>query len=333
MNWRGSSEGCYALPELLSGIAAPPPPLFGGLLLENSLTVVSGTTHVGKSLLLAHMALCLDLGLPLFGKFPPREPKRVLALLQDSPTWDYAEQLRKIARGFNMTSGLSEMTNAAFIFNRQIDVSEAEFKLELERLAGEEPFDVLMLDALWTFHCFDERDQGQMGLVAKRLKWARDHLGVSVIFTHHTRKMNAADSAVMGANERTRGSRVIVDAADFHMHLTRKGTRVRVELPKARGENESLTYFDINEVDHPDGTALRLEAPDENASRTGQILSFLRETRKRAEIEAFLRTQEPALTAGQARKAVDNTLRLLQSLNKVERIGYGNWCVRRIHGV
>lgn len=329
MKWLGSNEGCITVADWLGGRDLPPPPMFGGFLKDQSLTIVTGSTHVGKSLLLSHLILCLDLGKPLFGRYPAVSgPKRVLALLQDSPRWDYAEQFRKMGRGFGLNRGVAGMLRADIVVNRQIDVLEPGFRAELERIHAEDPFDVLVLDALWTFHCVNENDMSQLGLVAKRLKWVRDALGASVIFTHHTRKMNAADSAVMSSNEKTRGSRVVVDASDFHMHLTRKGDVVRVELPKARGEDESLTEFKITEVEHPDGVALQLIAAGRDETTLGIVLDLLRAPQKRGAISEALRATNPKLTSAQAYKLTSNTLSLLQAAGKVERVAFGIWQVR-----
>lgn len=323
--WAGLGSGILSLSELTRGKIAPPPPLFGDLLLDDTLTMVSAPPYTGKSLFLAAMVVSLDTGLPLFGRFAPNGVRKVLALLQDAPTWDYAEQFRKIARGYGLQREQQEMLESHLIINRGIQLTDKDFMEQLKLWHHSNPFDVLVLDALWTFHNMNENDNSQMGFVMAQLKRIREEFGAAVIFTHHTAKLRAEDAG-MNANYQSRGATVIPASVDFHFAMKRIGPRITLQMPKGRGADiEQLVYYDIKEVDHPDGTALKLDAPAPEATRQGKLLIFLTQERKRDDMVAFLRSAEPGITDARAKKAVDNDLRLLRSYGKVEKVAHGVW--------
>lgn len=322
--WSGSNDNVFALSDLASGQVLPPPALFGDLVLDDTLTMISAPPYSGKSLLLAAMVVSLDSGLPLFGKFAPNGVKKVLALLQDAPTWDYAEQFRKIIRGYGLVKEQRELLDTHLIINRGLQLTDPEFMTQLRIWFTHSPFDVLCLDALWTFHSLNENDNSQMAFVMGTLKRIRNEFGCAVIFTHHTAKLRAEDQG-MDANYRARGATVIPASVDFHFAMKRIGPRIMLQMPKGRGADvEQLIHFDITEVDHPEGVALKLDAPKPEATRQGKVLDYLKENRKREDLVAYMKAAEN-MTEARARKAVDNDLRLLRSLGKIARVGYGIW--------
>lgn len=323
--WSGSNDNVFALSDLARGQVLPPPALFGDLMLDDTLTMISAPPYSGKSLLLAAMVVSLDTGLPLFGRFAPNGVKKVLTLLQDAPTWDYAEQFRKICRGYGLSKEQMELLDAQLIINRGLQLTDPEFMNQLRVWYGHSPFDVLCLDALWTFHSFNENDNSQMAFVMAQLKRIRTELGAAVIFTHHTAKLRAEDAG-MDANYRSRGATVIPASVDFHFAIKRSGNRILLQTPKGRGADvEQIVPFDIVEVDHPDGMALKFEARKPEENRQGKLLEFMAEPRKREDLIAFVRAEDPKLTEARAKKAVDNDLQLLRAYQKVERVGYGIW--------
>lgn len=326
MNWQGDPTGVYTMGELLGGAIGPPPSLIPGIILDKSITQITAAPYTGKSLMLAHLILSLDTGLPFLGKFTPLGTRRVLGILQDSPDWDYAEQFRRISRGMGITQDQRELLETRLILGRDVRLCEKTFRDELVEVHKNKhtTFDVLALDVLSEFHDFDENSAQQMGWITKAIKWLRNNLGVAVIFTHHDRKMNAADAAALNPNYRARGSSKLPGAIDFHFYLSRQGQRVRMEMPKARGEDQQIITFNIIEVDHADGRAFQLVA-DGAENKLARLHTFLLAPRARREMEEFYRA-EFRLNQGQAKRAVDHDLRILLNSNKVERAEkYGWW--------
>ena len=324
LKWDGSTEGVFSLGEIASGKVLPPPPLFSGLLLDNTLTMVTAPPFTGKSMLLAAMAVSLDSGLPLMGRFAPAEGKRVLAFLQDAPTWDYAEQLGKVVRGYGLTKEQQALLETRLVLNRGVQLTDPKFLPMVEEWHKTEPFDVLLLDAFWTLHGLNENDNSQMGYVIGALKRMREW-GLSIIFTHHDRKPTLADSG-MNANYRARGATVISAGVDFHVILRRVRDRVQIILPKARGGMESLLYYDMKDTNHPDGPAVALVTTNLEDTRQGFVLKQLANgPQTRAQLIAAMWKENGDMTRGKVERAVDNDLQLLRSVGKVQNVRHGVW--------
>ena len=287
--------------------------------------MISAPPYTGKSLVLGAMMLSLDFGLPLFGKLPPQGARKVLAFLQDAPPWDYAEQIRKLSRGMNLTDDLVELSELNVYFGKQdgsahrITDSETYEKIELHKP------DVIIFDAFWTTHDFNELDKVQMKPVMQLYKGLRDR-GHSVIFTHHDKKPQQ-DSQGTPLVYRSSGSHVISAACDNQLFLSRRaGGKIAIQAGKARGGSGSLHTVEIAEVEHRDGEAIALRLLDDSETRSGKLLSFVREgERTRGEVIEYLKAIEPRLKMGTAARAVDKTLAMLAQNGKVERVGYGKW--------
>ena len=324
-NWGDSKIGVYSLADIADGAIRTPPPLFSGLLLDNTLTMIAAPPYVGKSMLLGAMAVSLDSGLPLFGKYAPADDKRVLMIAQDAPNYDYAGQLNKLMRGFGLDVGQRALLDTRLIMNRGIQVTDKDFFTELEKQKKDTDFNVLILDAFWTIHGLNENDQSQMGIVMARLKKIREDFGCAVIFAHHNRKKFAGE-VPDNANYSSRGSSAIPDSIDFNISLSRSGTRVKVQLAKCRGsDDEGLLFYDLIDVDHPEGPALELRAVNLGTTRLGQVLEFVATERVRKDIVAHMTVLYPEMTYAKACKAVDNDLRLLRAIRKVESVRHGVW--------
>lgn len=303
----------------------PPPPLFSGLLLDQTLTMIAAPPYVGKSMLLGAMAVSLDSGLPLFGKYTPADDKRVLMIAQDAPKWDYAGQLNKIMRGFGLTHEQRALLDTRIVMNRGVQVTDRDFFDELEKQKIDMDFNVLILDAFWTIHSLNENDQSQMGIVMARLKKVREDFGCAVIFAHHDRKPVSGEMPA-NANYRSRGSSVIPASIDFNIGLSRSGTRIKVQIAKGRGsDDEGLLFYDLVDINHPEGPALELRAVNLGTTRLGQVLEFISEERLRKDIIAHMALLYPEMTHARTCKAVDNDLRLLRAVRKAEAVRHGVW--------
>lgn len=247
--------------DFLHGLVQRPPALFHGLLPERTVTMISAEPFCGKTMLTLAMALSLDSGQPLAGKFTPRDRHRVLYLGQDAPTWDYAEQFRKLGRGMSVNPDLVEID---FLLNEGGSLTDRTFLAGLQAWHEEVGYSVIIFDTLAAFHDLDENDSRQMGAIMAILKKLRDKLACTVIFTHHTRK--PSPDGVVSANYAARGSSVIAGSIDFHIALHRSsGNRIRLSLPKGRG-SEKLgpeAGFYISEGDSQAGPWVKLtqEAP------------------------------------------------------------------------
>ncbi len=325
-HWNESSTNVFGINQLASGLISKPPPLFTDFILDRTLTMVSGPPHTGKSMLMLAMVIALDSQLPLLGKFHPKEVKRTLAFLQDAPTWDYAEQVRKLCRGYGLTKDQMELLESTLVVNRGVHFTDPKFLDQLKMAKAEHNFDVLCLDAFWTMHGMGNiNDSTQAGHAMNMLKRFRDEFGVAVIFNHHERKPSQTDAG-MNRNYAAAGSFVISAAVDFNIPVSRKGKKIKLELPKARGGDEQEVYFEMVDVEHPQGEAIQLVAVEKGADRKSAILNYLAaEPKPRKEIVALVATLERCSTA-RAGKITDNELTTLLAAGRVAKgPGYGIW--------
>ena len=127
-------------------------------------------------------------------------------------------------------------------------------------------------------------------------------------------------------NYRARGSTSISASVDFNLPISRKKDVLKLEFGKARGaDDEGAVMYTVREMSHEDGPALRLEAVDMNDTRIQKVLALLAEPLKRSDCITKMREWYPEMTPARAAKAVDNDLRHLRALGKVEQISFGVW--------
>lgn len=317
------------LDDVVLGSIRKPPPLIHGLLLDKTLTMISAEPFSGKTLLTIAMTVSLDAGLPLFDAYAVENRRKVLYMGQDAPSWDYAEQARKICRGHGLSLEQTHNLETDMLLNEGVNILDSDFLKRLQEWHNVSHFNVLFLDVLSSFHNADENDTRAMGVVMQILKRIRDQFLCAVIFTHHTAKPMGNDRSL---NYMARGSSTIAGSIDFHLSLRRESAtadRIRLRMPKGRGAEglDALTYFDIVDVPHPDGPAIRLVVPDTTATRTGRILDFIktRKSASRQEIITSVSASEPLLTGTKPTTATDNALALLSRAGKIKRAGRGIW--------
>lgn len=286
--------------------------------------MLSAEPFSGKTLLTIAIALALDSGRPLFNHYQIRERKKVLYLGQDAPSWDYAEQLRKLVRGAELNPPDLDID---FMLNQGINFFDPKSLQLLQDWHSVSNFNVLILDTLNSFHSGDENNTRDMGVLCSMLKHIRDHLRCAIIFTQHTSK--PSQGVARSDNYSARGSSVIVGSIDFHIHLRRDSERDRIKIrfPKGRGSErmDRLTYFDIEDATTTlDEPALRLTVPELASSvRNELILSSLPTTR--AALVARLRAGDTSLTLSQAQYSIDNSLTCLQRAGRIKKTGRATW--------
>lgn len=316
-----TQRNVLTLRRIADGTIQPPPPLFDGLLLHRTLTMVSGEPYTGKTLFLIATALSLATGKPLLGRFPPKELRRVLFIGQDAPTWDYAGQALKLTRGYGIKPEELEHYEIDLVLNEGIVITEPGFLDWLSQWYEATKFDVLMLDTLLDVHTADENSNSQMRIVMKLLKTIRDKFGCAILFSHHTGKPQVGDAR--SANYMSRGATVIPGSSDFHFQLREGKECVNLLWPKGRGATgmEPPSSFRIIEEEGP---SLRLEAATD-ADRQGALVAFLSVARTRTDIIAAIAQLEPGLGVTRAAKWVDNTLQAMKKKGEVVQEGRGQW--------
>jgi len=315
-----------ALADVGLGEVRRPPPLLHDLLLQRSLIMVSAEPYTGKTMLTLSLALCLDSGLPFLGVFEPYEKLKVMYVGQDAPTWDYAEQTRKLMRGMELDDASISILNTEAIFNENVNILDKDFHTFLDNWHSEIGLDVVIFDTLACIHSADENSSREMGVVMTALKHLRDRLGLTVIFTHHTAKPSAGEER--SANYKARGSTVIAGSIDAHISLTEtKSGSIRMTTPKARGlaNGKRKLLYDMVDLGTPSDPGVKLVAQMDATAHQNLILQSLDNgLTTRADLALMLQSKAK-LSASTAGSAADNALRSLERRALVAKSGRGTW--------
>jgi hypothetical protein len=180
-----STSGVLSLGQLLEHSPTPTPALIEPSLLPSSgILFVGGEPKVGKSLLVANLALALASGSSRVG-FTIPHPQRVLICQFELPTPQFAARLAP------MRKPIGEAADS----NLLIDTEAAGHLLSAPR--GLDHFvsairtakaDVVVLDPLYSTHDQDENDTRAMAALCQTLLRLRDASHAALIVVHHVRK-------------------------------------------------------------------------------------------------------------------------------------------------
>ncbi len=221
---RPSLAGVLSLRQLLEHSPTPTPALIEpGLLPASGILFVGGEPKVGKSILVANLALALASGCSRAGFHVPAA-RRVLICQFELPASQFARRLAP------MRSPIREAADS----NLFIDTEAAGHLLSAPR--GLDHFlrairtakaDVVVLDPLYSTHDQDENDTRAMAALCQTLLRLRDASGAALIVVHHVRKS-------VGRHEigsAFRGSSALHAVGDSYLLLVRPSPHVpTVEL-------------------------------------------------------------------------------------------------------
>ena len=180
-----STSGVLSLGQLLQHNPTPTPALIEpGLLPSSGILFVGGEPKVGKSLLVANLALALASGSARAG-FTIPQAQRVLICQFELPTSQFAARLAPMRKPIG----------SAADSNLLIDTEAAGHLLSAPR--GLDHFldairaakaDVVILDPLYSTHDQDENDTRAMAALCQTLLRLRDASHAALIVVHHVRK-------------------------------------------------------------------------------------------------------------------------------------------------
>jgi RecA-family ATPase len=224
--------------------------LFDGCFRNRSITVIVAPPHRGKTMLMLDMAICLDMEIPLFGKFAPIKGQEVFFVGCDAPSWDYGLQSRKLCIGHGLDQDRRNLLGINGIWRRGMRITSNRIQDWLKRWRDETGASILFIDSHRATHGLDENNSTEMVKVWDVLCSMRD-AGWSIIMSHHTSKPREAELEDVYAG---RGSTLIADSADFIYTLakrTRREIRVNVKCVKGRGsggEDEPFDHFNMTNI-------------------------------------------------------------------------------------
>ena len=194
-----------------------------GLLPAHGILFVGGEPKVGKSLLVANVALSLAAGTDRIG-FPIPAPRRVLVCQFELPVPQFVSRLATMRRvlGAAADQHLLVDTRAAGHL-----LSAAEGLGHFLAAAKAAAAEVIVLDPLYSAHDQDENDTRAMAALCQSLLRLRDASRAALIVVHHVRKS-------IGRHEigsAFRGSSALHAVGDSYLLVTRPSPQLAtVEL-------------------------------------------------------------------------------------------------------
>ena len=214
-----------SLAQLLAGQPTEPPPgwIEPGLLPPQGILFVGGEPKVGKSLLVANLALALAAGQDRAGFHVPAA-RRVLICQFELPVPQFVARL----------AVMRHPIGAAADQNLLVDTRAAGHLLSAPQglnhflvAAREASAEVIVLDPLYSTHDQDENDTRSMAALCQSLLRLRDASKAALIVVHHVRKSIGRDEI----GRAFRGSSALHAVGDSYLLLARPSAHLTaVEL-------------------------------------------------------------------------------------------------------
>src|SRR5437667_10817919 len=203
-----------SLAQLLEEQPPTPPCLVEPRLLPaQGILFIGGEPKVGKSLLVANLALSLAAGSNRTG-FSIPTPRRVLICQFELPLPQFVSRLALMRRGLGAAADhhlLVDTRAAGHLLSAPQGLQH--FLTAAQAAAAE----VIILDPLYSTHDQDENDTRAMAALCQALLRLRDASGAALIVVHHVRK--SINRHEIGSA--FRGSSALLAVGDSYLPLTR----------------------------------------------------------------------------------------------------------------
>lgn len=220
-----SSGAVLSLAQLLEQQPAAPPSCLvePGLLPPQGILFVGGEPKVGKSLLVANLALSLAAGAGRIG-FPIPAPRRVLVCQFELPVAQFVSRLANMRRALGAAADQHLLVDTRAAGHL---LSAAQGLGHFVAAAKAASAEVIVLDPLYSAHDQDENDTRAMAALCQSLLRLRDASHAALVVVHHVRKS-------IGRHEigsAFRGSSALHAVGDSYLLLTRPSPQLAtVEL-------------------------------------------------------------------------------------------------------
>lgn len=203
--------------------SAPPCLVEPGLLPPQGILFVGGEPKVGKSLLVANLALSLAAGSGRTG-FSIPAPRRVLICQFELPVPQFVGRLAVMRRAMGTAADLNLLVDTRATGHLLCAPQGLNHFLAAAKVAAAE---VIVLDPLYSTHDQDENDTRSMAALCQSLLRLRDASRAALIVVHHVRKSITR----FEIGSAFRGSSALHAVGDSYMLLTRPSPQLpTVEL-------------------------------------------------------------------------------------------------------
>lgn len=183
---KSSATTVLSLAQLLEQQPATPPPCLvePGLLPPQGILFVGGEPKVGKSLLVANLALSLASGSSRSG-FSVPAPRRVLVCQFELPVAQFVDRLALMRKAMGTAADQNLLVDTRATGHLLSAPQGMSHFLSAAQAAAAE---VIILDPLYSTHDQDENDTRAMAALCQSLLRLRDASRAALIVVHHVRK-------------------------------------------------------------------------------------------------------------------------------------------------
>jgi hypothetical protein len=183
---KSAAPTVLSLAQLLEQQPATTPPCLiePGLLPPDGILFVGGEPKVGKSILVANLALSLAAGVDRMG-FPIPAPRRVLICQFELPVPQFVRRLALMRRSVGAAADEHLLVDTRAAGNL---LSAAQGLNHFVAAARAAQAQVIILDPLYSTHDQDENDTRAMAALCQSLLRLRDASGAALVIVHHIRK-------------------------------------------------------------------------------------------------------------------------------------------------
>ena len=239
-----SRRAVLSLAELLSDHSTPEPCLVEpGLLPSQGILFIGGEPKVGKSLLVANLALALAAGGEHAG-FKVPSPRRVLICQFELPTPQFALRLAAMRKTIGNRADSNLFVDTRVSGHLLSSTAGLNHFLNSSRSVKAE---VIVIDPLYSTHDQDENDTRAMAALCQSLLRLRDASKAALIVVHHIRK--SAGRYELGSA--FRGSSALHAVGDSYLLLARPSPQIptvemRFQFRYAAPQPSRLVSLDPN---------------------------------------------------------------------------------------
>jgi len=177
--------------------STPPTPIIDdGILLEESLLLISAEKKVGKSMLGYNIAIAISEGIN-FAFFKVPKPRSVLYMTAEGGQYPNEERIRKMGDCKNFSN-----ENLTVVFNPKTLFDDEEKLEEFKALLDDVQPEVVIVDPLIRFHQQDENSSSGMTKIFGILRALMEEYSFALIIIHHLGKdgsrLARGSSAILG---------------------------------------------------------------------------------------------------------------------------------------
>ncbi len=158
------------------------PWLIHGLIPEGGITVFSGSTGCGKSLIVLYIANCIGRGINLFETFPTKKSK-ILLIDLEMTEYDCIERAKTIC---------SESDDIFIQFEKSWRVEDEHCVDWLKNFVTENKINLIIFDTLSKTHLKNENSNSEMTFVMQKFIELCNQLKITILLIHHHNKNTEA---------------------------------------------------------------------------------------------------------------------------------------------